>query len=54
MTYLCCAINRKIPIRKNEAFHFNYSTEQDKFYIIFTIENENVILNENQRDVLRF
>ena len=54
MNDLCRSINRRISALKNDAFQFNYSMKQGKIYIIFPIDSESVILNDNLRQVLGF
>jgi hypothetical protein len=54
MNELCHVINKRISACKKGTFQFNYSREKAKIYISSPIANENVILNENLREVLGF
>jgi len=47
MNDLCLAINRRISVRKNNAFQFIYIMEQGKIYISSLIDSDKVILSDN-------
>ena len=52
MNDLCPEINRKIPTRKDDAFHFIFSMAYGWIYIVFPIQNAISHLNDNLRDAL--
>ena len=54
MNDLFRAISRRIAVRKNGDFQFNYSMEQGKIYTTSLIDNEKVVLNDTLRDDLGF